>query len=140
MQFKVYCDGGSRGNPGHSAAGVVIYKDDKLVKAFGKYLGIGTNNVAEYHAAFMGLLSIREFDPKGQGNVLMLLDSLLVVNQMKGIFKCRDSKMQELKIQCEDACNFFSNSVSWLHIPRAKNCLADLEVNKALDAFLRKEI
>jgi ribonuclease HI len=85
---KLYTDGGSRGNPGPSAGGYVILDmANNVVKSNGKYLGVTTNNQAEYHSLKGGMemaltLGIRELD--------VYMDSLLVVNQMKGIFKIKN--------------------------------------------------
>ena len=131
-------DGGSRGNPGPSAAGFVVLTtgDERVIKSWNKYLGITTNNQAEYHAAIAGMeWCLRH-------NITSLhvrLDSLLVVNQLKGIFKVKNRDLWTLY---EKACLLQKsfNTFSVTHVPREMNKLADSEVNKALDAVKGEEL
>jgi 4a-hydroxytetrahydrobiopterin dehydratase len=84
-EIKLYADGGSRGNPGPSASGFVLLDmHDNQIYKNGLYLGITTNNQAEYQALKLGL---EEAKKRGAREVHVFLDSLLVINQMKGIFK-----------------------------------------------------
>jgi len=135
-EVKLYADGGSRGNPGPSAGGfVVLDMNDTLLRASSKYLGITTNNQAEYHALKGGLELCRENHIK---IVHVYLDSLLVVNQMKGIFKIKNRELWPIHEAIKTLVNSFQN-VYFTHVPRELNRLADAEVNKALDA-LRNEV
>src|SRR5690606_9882767 len=87
-EVKMYADGGSRGNPGPSAGGfVVLDMDDQLLLESGKYLGITTNNQAEYHSLKGGLEAAVKI---GARKVHVYMDSLLVINQMKGIYKVKN--------------------------------------------------
>lgn len=128
---KLYTDGGSRGNPGPSAGGYVILDmEDNVVKGNGKYLGITTNNQAEYHSLKGGVekaiqMGIRELD--------VYMDSLLVINQMKGIFKIRNRDLWPIHDAIKSLLPRFKK-ITFTHIPRELNGLADAEVNKTLDA------
>ena len=128
---KLFADGGSRGNPGPSASGyVLIDEEDQILVEAGVYLGITTNNQAEYQALKLGLEHAKKM---GIREVHAHMDSLLVVNQMKGIFKVKNRDLwpiyEAIKLLCKD----FSK-VTFTHVPREFNKLADAEVNKCLDA------
>src|SRR4029079_11192883 len=87
-RVKIFADGGSRGNPGPSASGfVVLDMEDSVLVDKGVYLGVTTNNVAEYTAL---KLALEECQKLGAQEVDVYMDSLLAVNQMKGIFKVKN--------------------------------------------------
>lgn len=129
-EVKLFTDGGSRGNPGPSAIGFAIYdKEDNLLFKESKYLGITTNNQAEYQGLKQGL----EFCHKnGFTEVDVFMDSLLVVNQMKGIFKVKNRDLWPIY---DSAKQYISNfkRVSFSHVPRELNKMADSMVNECLD-------
>ena len=128
--IKLFTDGGSRGNPGPSASGFVILdKSDDVIFSQGIYLGIMTNNQAEYLALKYGL---GKLDDMGIHEVSVYMDSLLIVNQMNGKFKIKN---QDLLVIFTDIKNILKSfkKVTFTHVPREKNKLADAEVNKALD-------
>ena len=131
-------DGGSRGNPGPSAAGFVVMTDDgmkRVIKSWNRYLGITTNNQAEYHAAIAGM----EWCLKhGITTLQVQLDSLLVVNQLKGKFKVKNRDLWTLHETAKKLTTKFSK-ITVSHVPREMNKLADKEVNKALDAVKGEE-
>lgn len=129
---KMYADGGSRGNPGPSALGFVVYDEQgNVVKEGSKYLGITTNNQAEYHALKAGMEWCHEHKVK---RVKVFMDSLLVVNQMKGIFKVKNRDLWPLFEAIKTLQTKFEE-VHFSHVPRELNKAADAEVNKALDAL-----
>jgi ribonuclease HI len=129
-------DGGSRGNPGHAAAGVVIERADGSVLAQGKrYLGVLTNNQAEYCALLLGLTAIQRYAP---ASVRVLLDSELVVRQMRGEYRVRDEQLRELYTQAVALAKALP-AVSFAHAPRAQNARADALVNQVLDERERAE-
>ena len=130
-EVKLYADGGSRGNPGPSAGGfVVLDMNDMVLKESSKYLGITTNNQAEYHALKGGLeLCARE----RVKIVHVFMDSLLVVNQLKGIFKVKNRELWSINEAVKNLIPQFE-TIEFTHVPRELNRLADAEVNKALDA------
>lgn len=131
----LYADGGSRGNPGPSASGYVLFdEDEQILQQSGEYLGITTNNQAEYQAVKLGLVKAKAI---GAREVDVYLDSLLVVNQMKGIFKVKNRDLWPIHQAIKDLLPSFQE-VTFTHVPREMNKLADAEVNKVLDAQPKK--
>lgn len=132
QRVLMYADGGSRGNPGPSALGFVIMDEDtgEMVHADGKYLGLTTNNQAEYHAVIAGMEWCKS---QGIRELSVRLDSMLVVNQMNGVFKVKNRDLWSLYERASDLKSSF-RKVNFRHVPREMNKLADKEVNKALDA------
>lgn len=129
-EVKLYTDGGSRGNPGPSATGYVITDmDNNVVTSAGKYLGITTNNQAEYQAVQQGLTAALGLGAK---TVHVYMDSLLVVNQMSGVFKIKNRELWPIHQAIKELVMRFSK-VAFNHVPREMNKLADAEVNKILD-------
>jgi len=128
--IKLYCDGGSRGNPGPSASGFVImnmHNDIVVKKAI--YLGVTTNNQAEYQALNLGLEEAIRMQAK---EVQVYMDSLLVVNQMLGIFKVKNRDLWPIHDAIKGILPKFER-VSFTHVPRELNKIADSAVNEALD-------
>lgn len=129
-ELKTNTDGGSRGNPGPSATGYVILNmENKVIERGGDYLGITTNNQAEYQAVFKALSRAKHY---GALKVSMYMDSLLVVNQMIGIFKIRNRELWPVHDSIKQLAKEFK-TVTFHHVPREQNKLADAEVNKILD-------
>lgn len=132
-EIKIFTDGGSRGNPGPSASGYVIMDmEDNLLAEQGVYLGVTTNNVAEYTALKLALEECRRL---GARKIHAYLDSLLVVNQMKGIFKIKNRDLWPIHDAIKKLAAGF-DEIEFSHVPRELNKLADGQVNKALDAHL----
>ncbi|MFZ1323568.1 MAG: 4a-hydroxytetrahydrobiopterin dehydratase [Candidatus Saccharimonadales bacterium] len=130
-EVKVFADGGSRGNPGPSAGGFVILDmDDQILHESGKYLGITTNNQAEYHSLKGGLETALRI---GARKVHVYMDSMLVVNQMKGIYKVKNRDLWPIHEAIKKLVPEFKE-VSFTHVPREYNKLADSMVNKTLDS------
>lgn len=130
-EAKIYTDGGSRGNPGKSACGYVIYSpDDRIIERAGHYLGIATNNQAEYHGFLTALERAHEM---GISKVRLFSDSQLVVNQMNGIYKIRNPELLPIYQDVKAVAETFE-SISFTHVPRELNKLADQEVNRVLDS------
>ena len=126
----IYTDGGSRGNPGPSASGYVIYTSEMLMlKEGGEYLGITTNNQAEYQAVKTALEEARKL---GAVEVNCFMDSLLVVNQLLGIYKVKNRDLWPIYSSIKELLAEF-NSYSIKHVPRKENSAADSMVNKILD-------
>ncbi len=129
-EIKMFADGGSRGNPGPSASGfVLLTMDDEIIYEGGLYLGITTNNQAEYHAVRLGL---EEAKKRGVREIQVYLDSLLVVNQMKGIFKIKNRDLWPIHQNIKELVTDFKK-VTFTHVPRELNKLADGMVNQILD-------
>jgi ribonuclease HI len=123
-------DGASRGNPGHAAAGVVIEAEDGTLLAQGKrYLGVMTNNQAEYRALILGLKAVERYKPS---SLRIYLDSELVVRQMRGEYRVKD---ELLRAQYDEASALLRRlpNVSIEHVLRGKNKRADALANEALD-------
>ena len=133
-EVKLYADGGSRGNPGPSASGYVILDSDgNVIAEQGIYLGITTNNQAEYQALKLGLENCLSLNIR---TVHVYMDSMLVVNQMKSIFKVKNRDLWPIHDSIKVLLPKFKE-VTFTHVPRELNKLADTEVNKALDAQLK---
>jgi len=134
-KIKLYADGGSRGNPGPSASGYALLDmDDTVILKSGVYLGLTTNNQAEYQALKFGLEAAQKL---GAREVNVYMDSLLVVNQMKGIFKVKNRDLWPIHEAIKEQTVLFKK-VTYSHVPRELNKLADAEVNETLDAEAKK--
>jgi len=132
-EIKMYGDGGSRGNPGPSASGFVLLDmQDKILVDEGVYLGITTNNQAEYLSLKYGLEAALKY---GARIVHVHMDSMLVVNQLKGIFKVKNRDLWAVYQAVKDMLPKFEK-VTFTHVPREFNKLADAAVNRTLDAEL----
>ncbi len=127
----IYSDGGSRGNPGPSASGFVVMNEaGEVVSEGGAYLGITTNNVAEYQAVYLGLERAQELGAKV---IDFRMDSLLVVNQMNGLWKIKNPDLAIIHNRIKELAGRF-DKVTFSHVRREYNKLADGMVNKILDA------
>ena len=130
MKLILYSDGGSRGNPGPAAAGMVLKdKNSKTVLEWGEYLGVQTNNYAEYQGLILGLKKAKEL---GADEVECILDSELVMKQMNRIYKVKEPTLQKLFIEAYNTSAQFKK-VTYRHTMRAGNKEADKMVNEALD-------
>lgn len=132
----LYTDGGSKGNPGPSAIGVLISNGkNQVIKKYSHYLGDDfTNNQAEYEAVIFGLKKIKALFGKKKAKKLEIelrTDSELLVSQLNGKYKILDSKIQPLFIKIWNLkLNF--KKVKFTYIPREKNREADCLVNESL--------
>lgn len=133
-RIKIYTDGGSRGNPGPSASGIILLdENDKVLVDKGVYLGITTNNQAEYMAL---KLALEEATKLGAREVQVFMDSMLVVNQMKGIFKIKNRDLWPIHDAIKQLAAGFGK-ITFNQVPRELNKLADTAVNRALDEQLK---
>lgn len=128
MSYALYTDGGARGNPGPAAIGIVLKKGDDVLVQKAKYIGKATNNQAEYEALILGLHESLEHTKE----LKCLLDSELVVRQLNGEYRVKDEKLKPLYEKIKKLEDDFEK-VTFHHIPREKNKLADLLLNKELD-------
>ncbi|MFI7399667.1 bifunctional RNase H/acid phosphatase [Streptomyces sp. NPDC049541] len=136
-EFIVEADGGSRGNPGPAGYGSVVLDaatGETLVEA-AEYIGVATNNVAEYRGLLAGLRAAHELDPSAKVRVRM--DSKLVVEQMSGRWKIKHPDMKPLATVA--ARVFPPDQVTYEWIPREQNKHADRLANEAMDAGKRGE-
>lgn len=132
-EVKLYADGGSRGNPGPSASGYVLLDaNGGVLVDKGEYLGITTNNQAEYTALKLGLEEAKSLNARV---VHIYMDSLLVVNQMKGVFKVKNRDLWPIHEAIKELIKQFKE-VTFTHVPRELNKAADAAVNRALDAHI----
>ncbi|MER7562946.1 bifunctional RNase H/acid phosphatase [Streptomyces sp. NPDC097941] len=131
-EFIVEADGGSRGNPGPAGYGSVVRDaatGETLVETY-EYLGIVTNNVAEYRGLLAGLRAAHDLDPSARVHVRM--DSKLVVEQMSGRWKIKHPDMKPLALEAGRA--FPPERVTYEWIPREQNKHADRLANEAMDS------
>lgn len=130
----VEADGGSRGNPGPAAFGAVVRDaaTGAVLAELAGFLGVATNNVAEYSGLIAGLEHARELDPEAV--VEARLDSKLVVEQMSGRWKIKHESMRELALRARAILPPGRVSYSW--VPREANAAADALVNECLDAVM----
>ena len=134
--ITIFSDGGSRGNPGPSAAGFIILNgNQEVIAEGGEYLGITTNNQAEYHGVRIGL---EEAQKLGYKKIDFKVDSMLVVNQMKGYYKIKNRELWPIHERIRLLMTNFDR-VTFTHVPRQFNQLADGMVNKTLDAHKREK-
>ena len=134
--LTLHTDGGARGNPGPSAAGIVFHDPHGLVlHSFSKYLGVTTNNQAEYQALLLALKHLQEnisnFPPISELHVFM--DSELIINQLTGKYKIKHPDIIPLTKEIFTILQLLPFSVTFTHVPRAQNKDADFLVNQELD-------
>ena len=131
MKLIIEADGGSRGNPGVSGAGAVVINAESgaILREISEPVGIATNNVAEYQALIFALEAAFEIDANAE--VLVRMDSKLVVEQMSGRWKIKHPDMLSLGAKVQQL--IANKNVQFLWIPREQNVLADALANKAMD-------
>ena len=136
MEIKIYTDGGSSGNPGPSAIGYVIFFDSKKVFSFGKKIGLGTNNSAEYSALIDGLEKIVGLIKKETAlsfsKLIVYSDSSLVVNQVNGLYKIKNPGIKNYVLRIKELERIINLPIYYKNIPREENRLADSLVKKEL--------
>lgn len=128
--YKLFTDGGSRGNPGPGAIGGVLIHNEKIIETFSQVIGNCTNNQAEYKAIIKGIqiainLNIKELE--------CFLDSELVVKQLNREFKVKDKDLAVLFVRVWNMKQNFKK-VTFNHVFREQNSLADKLVNEALNS------
>lgn len=128
----IFTDGGARNNPGPAGIGVAIFDHENLnkpVATYKKYIGETTNNQAEYKAVVLGLEEAKKI---GASQVEVRLDSELVCKQINGQYKLKNPDFQESFIKIFNLRQSFKK-ITFKHIPREQNKLADKLVNEAID-------
>jgi ribonuclease HI len=131
VKARLYTDGGARGNPGPAAYGYVLEAEDGTVMAAeGEAIGVATNNVAEYRGLVAGLARAVEL---AVPEVEVRSDSELMVKQMKGIYRVKNEALRALSLEAGRLARQVGK-VSYVHVMREQNELADRLVNEALDA------
>jgi ribonuclease HI len=134
IRITTRTDGGARGNPGPAGLGAVIERDGKVVERVKRFLGHATNNVAEYSALIAALEAAREHNAD---EVLCLMDSKLIVEQMKGNYKVKNAELGKLYLKAWNLVQGF-HRVEFRHVPREQNTAADALVNEAIDEGIRQ--
>lgn len=126
-------DGGARGNPGPAGIGAVFFDPaGQVLHSFKAYIGEATNNIAEYKAL---VLALEEAARLGYQELLINMDSELVVRQMQGVYKIKEPTLKVLSGQVLTLSNRFKK-ITYRHVPRERNREADRLVNEAIDAGL----
>ncbi len=132
----IYADGGARGNPGPAGAGAVVLDEQQNVLAeVSDFIGHTTNNVAEYKALIGGLRAAIKLFP-GQTFDMHLdvrMDSQLVIRQLQGKYKVKHPNLKPLFEQAKEFIGAYFPNISYEHVPREKNTLADALANDAMD-------
>jgi probable phosphoglycerate mutase len=131
-QLIIEADGGSRGNPGIAAGGAVVIdgESQQVLTTVGVFVGVATNNVAEYNGLVAGLSAAYDIDSDAFVHVRM--DSKLVVEQMAGRWKIKHPDMATLAATAREIIG--NRAVTYEWVPRLQNALADAAANKSMDA------
>ena len=140
MKLVINTDGGSRGNPGDAAIGVIVGSSiiSGQTREYGEYIGKTTNNVAEYKAVIFALKKAKALlgsKKAAETEVEVRADSELLVKQMNGEYKIKNEELQPLFFEIWNSKQDFK-SVAFKHVPREENKDADRLVNQALDTLL----
>jgi ribonuclease HI len=135
-EWLLMVDGAARGNPGKAGCGAAICDENgAVVKELSRYLGVATNNVAEYQALLMGLESLIEL---GRKIVRVQSDSELMVRQLNGQYRVRDPKLLPLYNRARDRLRHFDRCTI-VHVGREANKLADKLANRGIDDACKKK-
>jgi len=121
IHLEIYIDGASKGNPGKSGIGVAIYHNDRLIKEISNYIGLATNNVAEYTAL---IYALEEALLLKADSVNINTDSQLLARQLNKIYKVRNAGIVNLYNRAVHLSTGFKK-ILINHIPRENNILAD---------------
>jgi ribonuclease HI len=121
----MFFDGASKGNPGKAGCGAVLYQNNEIIWKGHKYLGIGTNNVAEYNGLILALEKAKELK---LNQLIIKGDSKLVIEQMKGNYKVNAPHLIPLYKRAKE----LEPNVTYLYIPRKENAIADQLANDAI--------
>lgn len=133
--ITINVDGASRGNPGPSGIGYCIYgTDGKIIEHGGEFIGFATSRIAEYYALKKGIERALELNLK---TVRFISDSLMVVNQMNGVFSIKNQDILPIYRELQSKLQNF-DAVSFTHVPRSSNATADHEANLAIDNMFRR--
>ena len=132
MEYFIYTDGGSRGNPGHSGAGgYIINSNQEILGSISEYLGIQTNNYAEYKALELTLRKAIKLGINGFP-IEVFMDSKLVIEQINGKWKVKNEALMKIYTEIRELLRLFQN-IKFTHIPRKGNKEADALANQAMD-------
>lgn len=131
MKLIVYTDGGSRGNPGIAWCGVFIRSlDGSITERRFKYLGVATNNIAEYTG---GLLGIQRAIELGATEIELRADSKLMIEQLSGNYKVKNAELKKIWLQIHESLSNWWWKIIFTHVYREDNIEADRLSNVAMD-------
>ena len=131
----VYVDGASRGNPGPSGIGrCIVNNNGEIIERDGEFIGFATSRIAEYQAMRSGIERAIEL---GLKSARFMSDSLMVVNQLNGIFKVKNNDIRPIYNEIIELMDQFE-AISFTHISRSENVIADSEANRAINSLLKK--
>lgn len=137
MKLIIHTDGGARGNPGPAACGVVISDESgKEIAKLGDFLGVRTNNQAEYSGVIFALEFVKKtlINKINISGINFFLDADLIVNQLSGRYKIKSPELAVLAIKVKSLEKEISTPTIYKQIPREQNKLADKIVNQVLDS------
>lgn len=133
----IYVDGASRGNPGPSGIGYqIIDAEGHTLEQGGEFIGFATSRVAEYYAMRNG---IEHAIKLGLKSARFVADSLMVINQLNGVFAVKNQDIRPIYNNIQKLLENFE-SVSFTHVPRSENSVADHEANRAIDSILSRKM
>lgn len=137
MHFTLYADGGARGNPGPAGSGAVVFDPSgKRVVEVADYIGVATNNIAEYEALLRGLKALAAAFPEGyfiHNPLLVRMDSKLVIEQLKGAYKVKHPNLVPRFLEVKNVLARSFGQVTYEHVRREFNKDADELANQAMD-------
>lgn len=132
--YEIFCDGGSRGNPGHGASAFIVYLDKNVIYRESYYLKNTTNNIAEYFAVLMATAWVVKNQKNIEADKIdFFLDSELVVRQINGIYKIKNEKLKNIFNKIKINLTKTEKKFIFHHIKREMNTHADMLVNEKID-------
>lgn len=135
--YEIYSDGGSRGNPGPGASAFVVYKNSEEIYKKSYFFKNTTNNIAEYFAALMAVTWVEKNTKNiNTSSIDFYMDSELIVKQLNGIYKIKSDNLRRAYEKIKSILNKLKIKISFIHIPREKNKIADKMVNETMDENL----
>ena len=138
MELLICCDGGARGNPGPAACAFVAKDGELEIEKGSKYLGLRTNNYAEYSAVILAMEWLKKNNRKIKfSKITFILDSELVVKQLMGKYKIKSTNLKPLALKAKQLEKDLKVNLSFRSLLRVKNKTADGLVNKILDEKLK---
>lgn len=134
QHITVHTDGGARGNPGPAGIGVAVFDEAHApMTELAEFIGAATNNVAEYTAIVRALEHIATIVPDTKAvHLTVKLDSELVQRQMNGVYKVKDATLKTYFEKAKTLTDTYA-SVTFIHVPRSENKVADKLANEAMD-------
>lgn len=143
QKFIINTDGGARGNPGPAGIGFVIADETgRTLKKVGKYIGKATNNVAEYEALIAALTELKKLvskDARKKAHVDVRMDSELVVKQLNGEYQIKEEPLQLLFVKVWNLRVSEFPNITFSHVAREKNAVADALYNDALENRIKNK-